>query len=143
MPSRYRLFLARTLVTLTIPQGYTLSIAGTFALASQHYGSPFVPEAWGFVVGAVLAFGVLAMVSGPNLMGDLIEPPRHLRAVFNVVPVVSVLVGAAVVYVTPWPGLGFPAAGFSAVAAYVLLVSAFFTAVSPASETADVGHRTG
>ncbi|MHB8589473.1 MAG: hypothetical protein ACYDA0_11555 [Candidatus Dormibacteraceae bacterium] len=130
MAHQYRLFLARTLVTLTIPQGYTLSIAGTFAVASQHYGSPFAPEAWGFVVGAVAAFGVLAVAVGSHIRGELIEVPRHVRAVFNVVPIASVLVGAAGVYLTPWAWVGFPVAGFASVTGYILLVSAFFTAVS-------------
>jgi hypothetical protein len=111
--------------TLTVPQGYTLSIAGTFAITSQRYGSPFLAEAWGFVAGAVLAFLALATFSGHHLARPAALPPAT-RATFNVVPVASVLVGAAAAYVIPWPLIGFPVAGAVAVAGYVTLVSVFF-----------------
>jgi hypothetical protein len=116
---------ARTLVTLTIPQGYTLSVAGTFAVTSHRYGSPFLAEAWGFVAGAVVAFLVLASLSGRHLTRPAAVPPAT-RATFNIVPVASVLVGAAASYVIPWPLVGFPVAGGLAVSGYVLLVSVFF-----------------
>lgn len=117
--------MARTLVTLTVPQGYTLSIAGTFAIASQRYGSPFAVEAWGFVGGAVVAFLALAALSGRHLARPAELPPAS-RATFNVVPVASVLVGVAAAYVIPWPLVGFPVAGCVAVSGYVLLVSLSF-----------------
>lgn len=117
--------MARTLATLSVPQGYTLSIAGTFAVSSHRYGSPVLAEAWGFVAGAVVAFVALAALSGRHLARPADLPPAR-RATFNVVPVVSVLVGAAVAYAIPWPAVGFPMAGCVAVGGYVLLVSAFF-----------------
>jgi hypothetical protein len=117
--------LARTLATLTVPQGYTLSIAGTFAIASHRYGSPFLAEAWGFVAGAVLAFVALAAFSGRHLERPA-ALPSATRATFNVVPVASVLLGAAAAYAVPWPLVGFPAAGAVAVSGYVTLVSVFF-----------------
>lgn len=116
---------ARTLATLTVPQGYTLSIAGTFAVTSHRYGSPFLVEAWGFVAGAVVTFVILALLSGRHLARPADLPPAP-RATFNVVPVASVLVGSAAAFVIPWPVVGFPVAGGLAVGAYVLLVSAFF-----------------
>ena len=121
--------MARTLATLTIPQGYTLSIAGTFGLATHRYGAPFLAEAWGFVAGAVVAFVVLAAVSGRHLAGPA-NLPQTTLATFNVVPAASVLLGAGVVYPIPWPAVGFPAAGLVAVGSYVLMVSAFFAVVA-------------
>lgn len=117
--------LARTLATLTVPQGYTLSIAGTFAITSHRYGSPFIVEAWGFVVGAVLAFLALATLSGRHLERPASLPPAT-RATFNIVPVASVLVGAAAAYLLPWRLVGFAVAGAAAVSSYVVLVSLFF-----------------
>jgi len=117
--------LAGTPATLTVPQGYTLSAAGTFAITSHRYGWPLLVEAWGFVAGAVVAFLALATLSGRHLERPA-ERPRATRATFNFVPVVSVLVGAAVAYAIPWPLLGYPVAGALAVWGYVLLVSLFF-----------------
>jgi hypothetical protein len=122
--------LDRTLTSLTIPQGYTLSVAGTFGVASHRYGSPFLAEAWGFVAGAVVAFVVLAALSGRVRRPS--GPPPTARTVFNIVPVVSVLAGAGAAYAIPWPWVGFPAAGLIAVGGYVLLVSLFFSVVGGA-----------
>jgi hypothetical protein len=77
--------LAGTLATLTVPQGYTLSVAGTFAITSHRYGSPLLVEAWGFVAGAVVAFLALATLSGRHLERPA-ERPRATRATFNFVP---------------------------------------------------------
>lgn len=121
---------ARTLATLSVPQGYTLSIAGTFAIASYRYRPPAPVEAWEFVGGAVAAFIVLALLSGDHLARPAALPPAA-RATFNAVPVVSVLVGAASAYLVPWPVLGFPVAGGVAVCGYVVLVSLFFALVGP------------
>lgn len=118
--------LARTLVTLTVPQGYTLTIAGTFAIASHQYGSPFLVEAWGFVGGALAAFVALATLSHRHLSSPA-PPPPVTPGTFNLVPAVSVLVGAASAYLIPWPALGYPVAGGVAVGGYVLLVSLFFS----------------
>ena len=125
-----RSYLARVLWTLVIPQGYTLFIAGTFAVASHRYGSPFPPEAWGFVVGAVLAFVGLAVLSARHLHSGMAEMRRGVRAVLNVVPLGSVLLGAAAVYAIPWPLIGFPVAGLVAAGGYALLLSAFLAAVA-------------
>ncbi len=48
-------FLARSLLTLVIPQCYTLSIAGSCAVAAHRYGFPADLNAWGFIAGAVVA----------------------------------------------------------------------------------------
>ncbi|MGH7910460.1 MAG: hypothetical protein ACREQM_10525 [Candidatus Dormibacteraceae bacterium] len=119
-------YLARTVVTLTIPQGYTLSIAGTFGVASHRYGSPFVAEAWGFVVGAIVAFVLMSAFAGHRLRGPIVEVPSGFRATFNVVPIGSVLLGSAAAYAIPWATIGYAVSGFVAVVAYVLLVSLFY-----------------
>jgi hypothetical protein len=129
----YRAFLARSLVTLDVPQGYTLTIAATFAVASHRYGSPFVVEAWGFAVGAVAANAVLSIVAGSRLR----EPPpmpRRWRAVLNVTPVVTVLLGGLASYAIPSRLVGFTVAGFVASASYALTLAAFVTLVARSGE---------
>jgi hypothetical protein len=125
----YRSYLARSLVTLTIPQGYSLSIAATFGMATHHFGSPGAAEAWTFAAGAVVAFLLLAVLSSRELSGAPAVLPPGLRVALNIVPFVSVLLGAGAVYLQPRPMVGFPLAGFVAAGSYVLLVSAFFRLV--------------
>lgn len=125
-------FLVRSLVTLVIPQGYTLSIAGSFAVAVHRYGFPYDPDAWGFVAGAVFAFVALAIIARGALSGSIAALPMGLRALINVVPLVVVLVVAGLVAVLPSPEVGFPVAGFAGAGGYVVLLSAFLWLVSPA-----------
>ena len=123
-------FLARSLVTLVIPQGYTLSIAGSFAIAVHRYGFPFDLTAWGFVAGAVLAFVALAIIARGSLGGSVAALPMGLRALINVVPLVVVLGVAGVVALVPSPTLGFPITGLVGAGGYVVLLSAFLWLVA-------------
>ena len=123
-------FLVRSLVTLVVPQGYTLSISGAFAMAAHRYGFPFDLNAWGFVAGAVVAFVALAISARSGLGGSIATLPTGLRALINVVPLVVVLLVAGIVAVVPWAGLGFPLAGLVGAGGYVVLLSAFFWLVA-------------
>lgn len=125
-------FLVRSLVTLVIPQGYTLSIAGSFAVAVRRYGFPIELNAWGFVAGAVAAFVGLAILARGSLSGSIAMLPMGLRALINVVPLVIVLGVAGVVAVIPSSALGFPLAGFAGAGGYVVLLSAFLWLVARA-----------
>lgn len=135
MPERHATafgsFLLRSLVTLAIPQGYTLSIAGSFAVAVRRYGFPADLEAWGFVAGAVAAFVVLAVIAH-GVLGDgsIAELPMRLRVLINIVPLVVVLGVAAVVGIVGAAVVGFPLAGLVGAGGYVLLLSAFLWAVA-------------
>ncbi|SRR5713226_3633928 len=129
-PPGYRKHLARTLVGLAIPQGYTLSVSATFAVAANHYGSPFLTQAWGFVVGAVLAFVVLVIVTGEQSEDALMNVAPRGRALLNVVPIATVLIAGAVISVVPWPGVGFLLAGAMSAGGYALMVSAFIGLVN-------------
>lgn len=80
-------FLLRTLLTLlalVIPQGYTLSMAGSFAVAVHRNGFPGDFGAWGFVVGAVVAFVALAMLSHMGQGGWVAKFPTGLGALLKV-----------------------------------------------------------
>lgn len=123
-------FLARALVTLVIPQGYTLSIAGSFAVAVRRYGFPGDLEAWGFVAGAVAAFVVLAVLARGAIGGSIASLPMGLRALINVVPLVVVVGVLVIVDLLASPLLGFPMAGFVGAGGYVLLLSLFIWLVA-------------
>lgn len=123
-------FLARSLITLVIPQGYTLSIAGSFAVTVGRYGFPAALNAWGFVLGAVVAFVALAILARGSLGGSIAMLPMGLRALINVVPLIVVLGVAGVVALMPSPALAFPLAGLVAAGGYVLLLSVFLWLVA-------------
>lgn len=117
-------------MTLVIPQGYTLSIAGSFAVADRRFGSPTDLEAWGFIAGAVVAFVVLAVVAHGVLGGSIAALPVGLRVLINVVPLAVVAIVAGIVQVTASSGIGFPLAGFVGAGGYVLLLSMFLWLVA-------------
>jgi hypothetical protein len=128
----YESFLVRSLITLVIPQGYTLSIAGAFAVAVHRYGFPFDANAWSFVAGAVVAFVGLAVVARSGLSGSLVALPTGLRVLINVVPLVVVGAVAGLIALVPVAGIGFPLAGLVGAGGYVVLLSGFFWVVTPA-----------
>lgn len=123
-------FLVRSLLTLVIPQGYTLSIAGSFAVAVRRYGFPADLNAWGFVAGAVGAFVALAIFARGRLSVGIAALPMGFRAMINVVPLVVVLGVAAVVALIASPGIGFPLVGLVGAGGYVLLLSGFLWLVA-------------
>lgn len=123
-------FLVRSLITLVIPQGYTLSIAGSFAVAVRRYGFPADLDAWGFVAGAVAAFVALAIIARGSIGGTIAPLPMGLRALINIVPLVVVLGVAVVVPMIGSPTVGFPLAGLVGAGGYVVLLSAFLWLVT-------------
>jgi hypothetical protein len=122
----YASFMVRSLVTLLVPQGYTLSIAGSFAVAAYRYGFPVAFNAFGFIAGAVAAYLGLAVVARPSLGGSPVPLPTGFFALLNVVPLAVVPLVAAMVVVVPWAWAGFPLAGLAGAGGYVLLLSCFF-----------------
>jgi hypothetical protein len=123
-------FLVRSLLTLVIPQGYTLSIAGSFAVAVHRYGFPNDLEAWAFIAGAVFAFVVLAIIAHGVLRGSIAALPMGLRVLINVVPLVVVLLVAGIVGLTASSWIGFPLAGLIGAGGYVVLLSVFLWLVA-------------
>lgn len=117
-------------MTLVIPQGYTLSIAGSLAVAVRRYGFPSDLEAWGFVAGAVLAFVVLAIIAHGVLRGSIATLPMGLRALINVVPLIVVLVVVWLVGLMASASIGFPLAGLIGAGGYVVLLSLFLWVVA-------------
>jgi hypothetical protein len=113
-----------------IPQGYTLSIAGSFAIAVRRYGFPVDLNAWTFVAGAVTAFVVLALIVRGALTGNMAGLPMGLKALVNVVPLGVVGGVAGVVTLVASPALGFPLAGLCGAGGYILLLSIFMWVVA-------------
>ena len=125
MNGSYRQQLARIVTALVIPQGYTLSIAGGFAAAVYHYGFPSFVETWSFVAGAVLGFSLLVLFSGHRAPRVVPQLPIGGLVLFNVVPLGSVPLAAAICAAIPWRLVGFPVAGLLAAAGYGILLAGF------------------
>lgn len=125
MTSVFGAHLRKTVSSLTVPQGYTLSIAGTLAVAGHRYGPPTLVEGWFFVLGAVVVFLALAAFSVRDGSRSPDTVVTSGRLAFNAVPLASMAAGAGTSCAIPWSPVGYPAAGIVAVLAYVLLVAIF------------------
>jgi hypothetical protein len=77
--SRYEGTLDKTLRSAVIPYGYTVTIWASGAYLISLRGIPNGWQAFAFVAGATLAFGVLATISQrlPGADSDLVAPPIH------------------------------------------------------------------
>lgn len=121
-------FIARALTTLVIPQGYTLSIAGSIAVGVRRYGFPTTISTIAFVAGAVAAFVLLG-----GLVATKLRNPADIRLSFwacvNVMPIVTIAIVIGGVQIIPNPAAGFAVAGFLAAGSYIALVSGFLNLV--------------
>lgn len=77
--ARYEGTLDKTLRSAVIPYGYTVTIWASGAYLISLRGIPNGWQAFAFVAGATLAFGVLTTVSQrlPGADPDLVAPPIH------------------------------------------------------------------
>ncbi len=108
------------LQALTLPHGFTLSVAGTGTVMLGEHGYPGIVTVWLFVTGGSASFILLAVGCR-----DVRSPPVAAPEVFyNVVPIVVVgLAGAWAEW--GWAGgPGFVVAGVLAVGGYIVLVGA-------------------
>src|SRR5438132_13273283 len=110
-------FIARSLLTLVIPQGYTLSIAGSFAAGVKTYGFPGYGDVVIFVTGAVAAFIGLAITARRSI-ANAPQLPSGLLGLVNVVPLVIVLAVAITVPHIPRADLGYVVAGMIGAGGY-------------------------
>jgi hypothetical protein len=129
-PTSGRRLLSHVLRTLVIPQGYTLAIAGSFALAVQRYGQPSALTVYAFVAGAAAAFIGLVVLSSTTIRNATVEPPAAVLALYNGVPLIVLPITGALAHLAPYALLGFFTAGFSAVAAYVAILALFWLVVT-------------
>lgn len=110
---------------LVVPQGFTLSIAGTLAATISQRGMPGIFDVWLFVVGASLSFAVLAVLGG-SLRTTARSRPLLVTGTrsLNVVPVAAMpgaTLGAGLI---PNSAAGYFVAGILASALYIVLLAA-------------------
>lgn len=108
-----------------MPQGYTLSIGGSFAVTAHAYGPPSGTRAVAFVAGALLAFVLLVAVAArpPKEPGPIAPLTGFAR--YNVTPLAVIALVALIVQLVPSPTIGFFLAGMMAAGGYALAISLF------------------
>jgi hypothetical protein len=120
---------------LGVPQGFTLSVAGTLAALAGQRGMPGPWPAWLFVTGGGLGFcAVLLAVGAHHDRAAGSTGGLRGRAVFNLLPVAVV---PAAVLGTAWIAadtLAFFVAGAVVVVAYVVLLGALAWLTSPGDD---------
>jgi hypothetical protein len=71
---------------LAVPQGFSLSTTGVFAILLEHRPHPGSAAIWLFIVGAALGFAIVVRASGAHRSGSALQPasgyqlfnfPRH------------------------------------------------------------------
>lgn len=110
---------------LVVPQGFTLSIAGTLAILLERHPRPSAVVIWLFVVGAAAGFCLVVQMSGAHRHDAPVWTAVGAQ-LFNVVPVVVVPVVALAVAWMPSPHLAYPVAGLAISCVYVLAVTFLF-----------------
>lgn len=123
--SKFSRELDRTLAQLTVPQGYTLSIGGSFAVAAHAYGAPSGTRAAEFVAGALVAFVLLVAVAARPPMGPGPTVPLTGLARYNVTPLAVIALVGLTVRLIPSAAVGFVVAGAVAAGGYALAISLF------------------
>lgn len=117
--------LDRTLAQLTIPQRYTLSIGGSFAVATHAYGPPSSVQATEFVFGALVAFVVLIVFAArpPRQPGPTKALTGYAR--FNITPLAVITAVGLLVHFISTRSVGFALSGALAAGGYALAVTLF------------------
>jgi hypothetical protein len=122
---------------MAVPQGFTLSIAGTLTITIGQRGYPGPIAIWLFVVGAGAGLGALTLLSGAHRKPA--DRPRHITrpSGVNLSPVLVVPLAAAAAWWIPDVAIAMTIAGSAAAVLYVWLTAAMMIALH------SWGHRQG
>jgi hypothetical protein len=106
--------------------GYTLTIWATSAVVLHHRGIPSEAGALSFVVGAIVAFAVVGFIANRGRARMSPPQPRTFRLwqALHLLSVVVAIGGAALItrLIPSW--MAWPASGFIATAAYLVVLAA-------------------
>ena len=105
---------------LAVPQGFTLSIAGTLTAIIGHYGHPGFLPIWLFVAGSGVGFCTMALGTSAHRTTPSSGPPVLGAAILNIAPVFVVPAAVAVSWWLKPIELSFFIAGLVAVIGYIV-----------------------
>ena len=112
---------------LAVPQGFTLSTTGVFAILLEHRPHPGPAAIWLFIVGATLGFAIVIRASGAHRSGGAIQPASGYQ-LFNLSPVAVVPAVTLIVWWIPLAPVAYALGGLSASSGYLLAVSSLLHA---------------
>ena len=117
---------------LAVPQGFSLSTTGVFAILLEHRPHPGPAAIWLFVVGAGLGFAIVVRASGAHRSGRALQPASGYQ-LFNFSPVAVVPAVSLIVWWIPLVPVAYALAGLSGSCGYLLAVASLFRAIPGAS----------
>jgi hypothetical protein len=116
---------------LAVPQGFSLSMTGVFAILLEHRPHPGSAAIWLFIVGAALGFATVVRASGAHRSGSALQPASGYQ-LFNLSPVVVVPAVSLIVWWIPLVPVAYALGGLSASCGYLLAVASIFHAMRSA-----------
>jgi Na+/H+ antiporter NhaC len=110
---------------LVVPQGFTLSTTGVFAILLEHHPHAGPTAIWLFIVGAALGFSIVVRASGAHRSASTL-PPASGYQLFNLSPVAVVPAVSLIVWWIPLEPVAYALGGLLASSGYLLAVASLF-----------------
>jgi hypothetical protein len=115
---------------LAVPQGFTLSISGAFAILLEHHPDPGAVAIWLFGFGAAVGYAIVASASKAHRSNAAIKS-AHGYQLFNLSSIVLVPLVSLIQWWIQIDLLAYPLAGLAVGIAYPLAVSVLFQITRP------------
>jgi Na+/H+ antiporter NhaC len=110
---------------LAVPQGFTLSTTGVFAILLEHRPHSGPVAIWLFIAGAALGFSIVVRASGAHRSASTL-PPASGYQLFNLSPVAVVPAVSLIVWWIPLEPVAYALGGLLASSGYLLAVASLF-----------------
>ena len=111
-----------------MPQGFSLSTTGVFAILLEHRPHPGPAAIWLFIAGAALGFSIVVRASGAHRSGSALQPASGYQ-LFNLSPVAIVPAVSLIVWWIPLGPVAYALGGLSTSSGYLLAVAVIFHAI--------------
>jgi Na+/H+ antiporter NhaC len=111
-----------------VPQGFTLSTTGVFAILLEHRPHPGPVTIWLFIAGAALGFSIIVRASGAHRSDSTLQPASGYQ-LFNLTPIAVVPAVSLIVWWIPLGPVAYAFGGLSASSGYLLAVASLFHAI--------------
>jgi Na+/H+ antiporter NhaC len=111
-----------------VPQGFTLSTTGVFAILLEHRPHPGPVTIWLFIAGAALGFSIMVRASGAHRSDSTLQPASGCQ-LFNLTPIAVVPAVSLIVWWIPLGPVAYAFGGLSACSGYLLAVASLFHAI--------------
>ena len=110
---------------LVVPQGFSLSTTGVFAILLEHRPHPGPTAIWLFVAGAAVGFSIVVRASGAHRSGRALQPASGYQ-LFNLSPLAVVPAVSLLVWWIPLGPVAYALGGLLTSSGYLLAVASMF-----------------